>query len=319
MRVLFQIRDLRAAGLASALLAASLLAAPAWALSARDLPAIPALAPAVADAASDPYAGSADPYAGHADLYADEDFGLFDEALLLPEPDPLEPVNRALFGFNETVDRFMLEPVAKAYGWVIPDPAKNAVQRLFTNLNSPSILVNDVLQLNPKRAGTTLTRFVVNSTVGVGGLFDVAGALGLEGHHTDFGQTLAFVGLGSGPYLVMPVLGPSTARDAVGGVVDMFLRPQTYLLGMGPLMVWGGSFAVVTRESYLDELAELRASSVDYYATVRNVYFQRRAEQLRSIGVEVVPERAEADASAQRSGAEAVPDHSAVAVVPGEL
>ncbi len=291
MRVLLQVRDVRAAALASALLAAILLAAPAWGLSARDLREIPALA-----ALEDP---AADPYAEHADLYADEDFGLFDEALLLPEPDPLEGVNRAVFGFNETVDRFVMEPVAKAYGWVVPDPAKNAVHRLFANLNSPSIFVNDVLQLEPIRAGTTLTRFVLNSTVGVAGLFDVAGTIGLDGHHTDFGQTLARVGLGSGPYVVMPVLGPSTARDAVGGVVDMFLRPQTYLLGTGPLMLLGGSHGIVTRESYLDELAELRASSVDYYATVRNVYFQRRAEQLREIGVEVVPQRDEVAAAGE--------------------
>lgn len=276
MRVPSIIRGVRAGALASALVAVALLAAPAWGLSARALPEIPPLEPAAVELGSDPYAE-------HADLYADEEVGFAEGQAGLAEPDPFEGMNRAVFGFNESLDRYMVEPAARAYGWVVPDPAKNAVHRVFANLNTPSILVNHVLQLEPKRAGITLTRFVVNSTVGVAGLFDVAGSLGMEACPTDFGQTLARAGLGTGPYMVMPIVGPSTARDAIGGAVDLALRPQTYLFFPAGMLILGGSNGIVTRESYLDELDELRSASVDYYATVRNVYFQRRAEQIRSL------------------------------------
>jgi len=223
----------------------------------------------------------------HAHLYAAEELAGFATELEVPEADPLEEMNRAVFGFNERVDRFVVDPVGRAYGWVVPDPAERAVLRFFANLNSPAILLNDILQLEAKRAGVTLSRFVINTTAGVGGLFDVADSVGLDAHHADFGQTMARAGLGSGPYLVIPMLGPSTARDAFGSAVDLLFRPHLYVLGPVQFLLVGSGNGFVARESYIDELEALRDSSVDFYATMRNLYFQRRAEQLREVGVEV--------------------------------
>jgi len=251
------------------------------------------VAPGEDDADAAPPAGTADgdPYAdtpGARDLYADdEEHDPYADDLILDEPDPYEGFNRAVFGFNQSADRFVVEPVARAYGWLMPDVAERAVLRFFANLNSTSTFVNDLLQLECRRAGVTLTRFVVNTTVGVAGFLDVANSLGMEGHHSDFGQTLALAGVPSGPYLVLPMAGPSTARDAVGSVVDLAFRPHTYFLGPTVILMVGGGSGIVTREAYRGELEALQASSVDFYATMRNIYFQRRAEQLRERGVEM--------------------------------
>jgi phospholipid-binding lipoprotein MlaA len=226
--------------------------------------------------------------AAEAELYSDAEPAPGDPAedaldaeVQMPEPDPLEGMNRALFGFNEAVDRFAMEPIARAYGFVFPGPVKRAMVRVFTNLNAPVVLVNDVLQLSPRRAGETLGRFVLNTTVGLVGIFDVATRIGIEGHHADFGQTLGFAGVPTGPYLVLPMVGPSSARDAVGGIVDLAFRPQTYFLGPIDILLLDASGGVATREAYIDELEKLRASSLDLYVTMRNVYFQRRAEMVR--------------------------------------
>lgn len=268
-------------------------------------PADPAAEPDAAADTTDPYADA--PYAD--DLYADEeedadaeeDGDPYAADLALEEPDPYEDFNRTLFGFNQRADRLVIEPIARAYGWVMPDVAERAVLRFFANLNSPSILVNDLLQLECRRAGVTLTRFVVNTTVGVGGLLDVADSLGLEGHHADFGQTLAVAGVPSGPYLVLPMAGPSTARDAFGSVVDLAFRPHTYFLGPTVVLLVGGGSGIVTREAYHDELEALRESSVDFYATMRNIYFQRRAEQLRERGVEMEAVKKEEEPAAEEA------------------
>lgn len=285
------VRARRARGLGLAVTLALATAGPARALSADALEE-PDPAPA---------AGSADEAGAPPDApepaledrleapYLEEDQEAEDDAyaagLDVSEPDPLEPMNRVVFGFNDHVDRWVVEPVARGYDRVVPDPVERAVLRVFANLNSTSIFVNDVLQLDCQAAGRTLGRFVLNSTVGVVGLFDVASRLGIEAHHADFGQTLALAGLDSGPYLVLPLVGPSTARDAVGSIVDIGFRPQTYFLGPTELLMVGTSSGFATRESYLEELEALRQSSVDFYATMRNIYFQRRTEQLRAAGV----------------------------------
>jgi phospholipid-binding lipoprotein MlaA len=243
--------------------AALLAAAPALALRAQ-LPPDPMQRPP--DAAT-----IADDYGDLIDVQVDE-------------PDPLESMNRTFFGFNQRVDRFVIEPVARVYGFIVPKPAKRAVLRVFANLNSPSILINDLLQLEVRRASVTLSRFVINTTVGVVGLVDMAERMGLDPHHADFGQTLARVGLGSGPYLVFPMFGSSTARDAVGTAVDTLFRPQTYFLGPMELLLVGTGTGVLTREAYIEELEALQESSVDYYATIRNLYFQRRAVVMREVG-----------------------------------
>jgi len=224
---------------------------------------------------------------------------LFDDDAAEPEgfPDPFEVVNRVTFAFNRQVDRFFFEPVTKVYRFVVPSPARRAVRRAFLNLDAPVTFVNDILQLEPKDAAVTAARFVVNTTAGIGGLFDVAAEyVDLEGHESDFGQTLALSGLPSGPYLVIPVLGPNTARDGTGYVVDFLFRPTTYLLTPGGTVVIAGfansgsgfllntllessteiAEGFTTREAAGESLNALEASSVDYYASLRNAYYQNR-------------------------------------------
>ncbi len=273
-------------GAAALVAAAALASSPALAFSARsleeveaDLAAAAPAEPARPEVSAQPAAPVADDWAADADLYADEE--AFEEEEIPAEPDPFETMNRGLFRFNNQVDRFVLDPASRAYAFVVPDPAEAAILRGFENLNSPVVFVNDVMQLELKRAGVTLTRFLVNSTLGVVGLFDVAADMGLEGHQSDFGQTLARYGLGSGPYIVIPILGPATLRDAVGFGVDLFFRPLFYLLGPFDFLIVGSGNGFVVRASYVEELDILRESSVDYYAAMRSIYFQRRAEQLR--------------------------------------
>ena len=195
-------------------------------------------------------------------------------------PDPFERPNRGTFGFNQTVDRWVLNPGARAYALVAPAPARRAVRRFFVNLDAPGVLANDLLQREWKDAGMTAVRFVVNTTAGVGGFFDPASKLGLEGHHSDFGQTLALAGMPSGAYLILPVFGPTTVRDGVGTLVGLLFRPTTYLLAPADQLfytsIYGGGTGLVARDEHADELRSLEESSVDYYAALRNAYYQSR-------------------------------------------
>ena len=194
--------------------------------------------------------------------------------------DPIEGFNRVVFAFNDGVDVFILRPTATVYGFVTPRIAKQAVQRFFLNLTGPVILVNDLLQAEINGAGVTTGRFLINTTIGVFGLLDVADFFGLEAHHADFGQTLHAYGLGPGPYLVLPLLGPSTARDAVGWSVDLLFDPLIYILDAGGKIAVSAGAAVVERERLLIPLEELREGSVDFYAALRSAYYQDRAIEL---------------------------------------
>ena len=212
----------------------------------------------------------------------DDDFDdEFDDALEPLAPDPLEPINRGIFRGNRVLDRFLWQPIAQGYGWLMPDPAKRSVRNFFENLNEPVVLVNDLLQCEGSRAGTAGTRFLVNSTVGIVGLFDPAQRWGFEPHVADFGQTLGKAGLGPGVYLVVPVLGPSTARDLVGGVVDLALRIDNWLLPLGGNLLIGGTGSITVREEVQDELSALESSSVDFYVSVRGAYLMSRAALVR--------------------------------------
>jgi phospholipid-binding lipoprotein MlaA len=201
-----------------------------------------------------------------------------------PDPadrDPLESLNRGIFGFNEVVYGWVFDPVAIAYQWVVPGPGRRAVRRFFSNLGEPVTLVNDLLRVRPLQAGSSGARFLINTTAGVGGLFDPAAAWGLEPHTSGFGGTLAVYRVPSGPYLVMPIMGPSTARDAVGGLVDGIMRPDTWLLAATPRLVMAAGSGFSTYDMERERLDALRTTSVDFYAALRSAYLMDRDARIQ--------------------------------------
>lgn len=195
--------------------------------------------------------------------------------------DPFEDMNRAVFAFNEAADTVILKPIAEAYRFAIPEPARKGVRNALRNLSSPVLFGNQLLQGDVEGAMNVLTRATVNSLIGVGGLFDVAGYEGIEYEAEDFGQTLAVWGLDHGPYVVAPILGPGSFRDFSGRLVDTVMDPLHWWLNNTGQEEWlyirTGAQIVSTREELLDVLAELKLSAIDYYATIRSVYVQNRA------------------------------------------
>lgn len=202
--------------------------------------------------------------------------------------DPFEGANRVFFEVNDVLDTILLRPVSAMYKTVTPGFAQRGVHNFLTNLDAPVTFANDVLQGEADRAGATMTRFVINSTVGVGGLIDVANELGVPGHSEDFGQTLAVWGVGEGAYLYTPLLGPSTSRDLAGQVVDMAFNPLTYLaLNDNNSAEWVpyarlAADAVDLRSRNLETLDNLKRTSVDYYSAIRSAYRQNRAFEIRN-------------------------------------
>ncbi len=196
--------------------------------------------------------------------------------------DPIEGVNRATFEFNYFVDGLLLKPVAALYRDLPPPAVRESFDNFLQNLDSPVNFANGLLQGNLDRAGNTLFRFVVNSTVGVLGLFDVAESWFNTPHREeDFGQTLAAWDLGEGPYVMLPVIGPSNTRDSVGRVVDFFLDPLRYVLLIKNseqelYTARTVSEAVSARAKTIAPLEDIESSSVDFYASVRSLYKQRR-------------------------------------------
>ncbi|GIW45966.1 MAG: lipoprotein [Candidatus Binatia bacterium] len=194
--------------------------------------------------------------------------------------DPWQGFNRAVFAFNDTLDTYVLEPVAKVWDRVIPERVEQSIANVFQNAYTPIVALNNLLQAKPHAMAVDVARFMTNSTFGVVGLFDVASAWGLEKHDEDFGQTLAVWGVPAGPYLVLPFIGPSSPRDAVGYAVDSIATVYWFFADIrftiGPQTVQ----VVNTRAQALDTVRELKAASVDYYAAVRNAYLQRRNAQI---------------------------------------
>lgn len=206
--------------------------------------------------------------------------------------DPFEGVNRVVFGFNTVIDTWFLRPAATLYRGLTPPPIQEGIHNMLANLSSPVILLNDILQGEGERAGDTVARFAINSTIGVLGFGDPATDLGFKKHSEDFGQTLAVWGAGEGPYIVLPIFGPSNPRDAVGLVVDYFSDPvnmwanntdrEGYVLARGVIQ------AVDTRAYYYDAIEDIRTNSLDPYASFRSFYRQRReAEIMNSDGPKV--------------------------------
>jgi phospholipid-binding lipoprotein MlaA len=199
--------------------------------------------------------------------------------------DPWEDTNRAIFSFNQGVDRNVLVPVSNAYRTVVPRPAQDAIHDFLQNLNGPIIFANDVLQGQFGLAGDTLGRLVVNSTLGLGGLVDVATKAGVPYHTNDLGITLATWGVASGPYLMLPVLGPSNPRDAFGDAADSFGDPGN-IVASDYNRIWASFVRAATsgideRSRNIESLAEIERTSLDYYATIRSLARQRRAAQIR--------------------------------------
>jgi phospholipid-binding lipoprotein MlaA len=194
-----------------------------------------------------------------------------------PTYDPLEGMNRAIYSFNKSFDRWLLKPVARGYDFITPKPVQLGVRRFFSNLWSPTVVINDVLQGKLRQSVGDTSRFVVNSTIGIVGLFDVADKWGLPPHDEDFGQTLAVWGVHEGPYLVLPIIGPRNARDSVGILGDWFTHPVRYLNDTTTQWILWGVQTVDTRAKLLGASDVLnQAAGQDEYLFVREAYRQRR-------------------------------------------
>lgn len=200
------------------------------------------------------------------------------------ENDPLEPFNRAVFAFNSQIDQMLLRPAAIVYRETLPIPVQKGVNNFLTNLRSPVVLANDLLQGDMDRAGNTAGRFLVNTTIGVLGVWDAASRLGIPGHSEDFGQTFAVWGIGEGPYLVLPIFGPSNPRDALGLGVEWYVDPVNIWARNENVEGWLFARSLATgidfRARNLETLDELERTSLDYYVAIRSLYRQRRANEI---------------------------------------
>lgn len=195
--------------------------------------------------------------------------------------DPLEGINRGIYKFNDVADKYAMKPVAKAYKAVAPEPVRTGISNFFSNLGTLTTIVNDLLQLKFAQAFTDAGRFVINSTFGIAGFIDVAGKDNIAKNHEDFGQTLGYWGVGSGPYLVLPILGPSTVRDVTGLAFDTVTSdPVTYLHNTGQIRAHTQVRLVQLldkRTQLLDAKDIVDDASIDPYAFMRDAYLQRRA------------------------------------------
>ena len=201
--------------------------------------------------------------------------------------DPFEDTNRKIFEFNQFVDRNAIVPAAKAYRAALPDPVRDSLRDFLNNLRAPLIFANDTLQGQFESAAKTVGRFVINSTIGMGGVVDVAGRWGIPFHEEDLGLTLGTWGIPEGPYLVVPVLGPSSPRDLGGQVAEGFGDPWNLMVTGNPwTLYWipfvrGAVSGIDQRSRYIETLADIERTSLDYYATIRSLYRQRRAALIR--------------------------------------
>lgn len=200
--------------------------------------------------------------------------------------DPLEPMNRVTLKFNRGLEKVIIKPVTKVYRFIIPRPLRKGISNVLFNLETPVVLLNDLLQGEEKRAWYTLKRFAINSTVGLGGLIDVAAKGGTPRHDEDFGQTLAVHGVGEGPYIMLPFFGPSNPRDIVGLVADIFSDPLYWILRPKNLeairYTRAGLDIVDTYDRHMEDIEELERGSLDYYAALRSAYRQNRASEIRN-------------------------------------
>jgi len=201
--------------------------------------------------------------------------------------DPLEPINRLIFDFNEIFQKLILRPATGMYQHLVPPPIREAIGNVIKNLSTPVVLANDILQGEGERAWQTTQRFVVNTTLGVGGIMDPAEEMGIPRHKEDFGQTLAVWGVGEGFYVVLPLYGPSNPRDAVGKLlVDSYFDPLgLYLSNTDQDSAIYARMGVGAADEYggvMDELEQIKKTSVDFYAAVRSMYRQKRKSEIKN-------------------------------------
>ena len=197
--------------------------------------------------------------------------------------DPFEPANRVFYAVDNALDVVILRPLALAYHYGVPETVRTHTHNVLVNLGTPVTLANDMLQGKPTRAGDTLMRGLINTTIGLAGVFDVATDWGWPQHDSDFGITLAVWGMPDGPFLFLPVLGPSNPRDAVGFGVDTFMDPLGYMRGEAAnALKYGrmGLGAVDTRERVLTDLDKITAQALDPYATIRSLARQNRQSKV---------------------------------------
>jgi phospholipid-binding lipoprotein MlaA len=213
--------------------------------------------------------------------------------------DPYEGINRVTFDVNDFLDRLLFRPLAELYRATVPPGIRDRVGGIITNMREPVIFANNLLQGEVTRAGYTFERFALNTTAGVGGMWDIAGMWrGVYQQSGDFGQTLASWGVGSGPYIVLPFYGPSNIRDAIGLGVDGVMTPWSYVAGAAGAnhiernqlnIIFFTSDGIVRREQNIEALDALKSGSLDFYAQMRSVYRQYRAKQLGNQSTEGMP------------------------------
>jgi len=194
--------------------------------------------------------------------------------------DPLEWMNRGIYRFNKVFDDYLLSPVARGYGRITPKPVKLGVSNFFDNITYPVVIVNDVLQGKFAQGGSDFGRLVINSTVGLLGFFDVATRLDINENSEDLGQTFAVWGMGDGPYLMLPFLGPSTVRDGTGLIGDYFLNPITYIDHDRTRYSFTAVRIVDTRYRFLEAGDIVDESAIDPYAYIRSAYLQSREKSI---------------------------------------
>lgn len=194
--------------------------------------------------------------------------------------DPWEPYNRAVFVFNDGVDTVLLNPLTEVYRFVVPDAFRIAIANVLNNIKSPVYLANELLQGDFENAGLVTKRFVFNTLTGFGGILDTASWEGMDYEPTDFGATMASWGVNAGPYVVIPLLGPSTTRDSFGIVGDMALDPINWYAwnndGTDVGAIRLGATILTTKDQLMDLQKDLKRNSLDYYAATRSVWMQRR-------------------------------------------
>lgn len=257
--------------LGTLLAAAAIGAAPAARAEVNDSPTAFGAGPTLADLLVEPEPGPAElPEAGEAAV-SEED--------AVADYDPWEPFNERTFAFNLGLDRHVMKPVARAWDKVVPEPAQRGLKNAFHNVGFPKRFLNSLFQGKFRGAGRELARFVINSTVGLAGLFDVVGS-DIKPSEEDTGQTLGAYGVGPGPYLVLPFLPPLTLRDGIGSAVDAALDPINYIAPFAANAGMTAAETVNVRAENLELFEGVEESALDLYSAVRNGYLQRRQTEI---------------------------------------